>query len=255
MIKSAYTKFPGRKIIETPFKKKVIVYYGIVAYAVDTQGWLLVQPASTPQMKRFLTGSYRLSEIEDLLQDMSNSEIDLLRQLTKDFTLLDKIIQDKVQNGSVEERLYAKERFLSAAPFINNLLTNLESPGCEESWSFPGGISKSKNEHPIDCALRSFTEQTGLSISESEISFFGQEPLLSLFDSCLEDRKEMRSWVCIFLKEPSLIATPPIDSITDHHDIKNVGWMKKEEAEEKLSTSQRKVLQEAERIINENFSF
>jgi hypothetical protein len=193
-----YARFPGRKIVESPFKKKVDVHYGIVAFAADTQKWLILRRKSTPNFIYILQGRYRLSDLREIVAGITQKEFQVLQEATTDVSLLGKLLDEYSPSLSVEDRVYAQERFLAAINTLNNWSETDFELRLESSWLFPQGPTQSKTEHPIDCALRHFTQQTGISLGSSEISFFGQEPMIYLGED-LGQRYETRCWVCIFL--------------------------------------------------------
>jgi hypothetical protein len=243
-----YARFPGRRIVDSPFKKKVIVHYGIVAFAADTRRWLILRPKFTLNFIYILQGRYRLSDLRELVTGLTQKEFQVLQTAAKDILVLEKLLQETFPAMSVEDRIYAKERFLTAINTFGSWKEEDLSLKFEPAWIFPQGPTQSKTEHPIDCALRQFTAQTQMTLSETEISFFGQEPILSLGDD-LRQRYETRCWVCIFLQEPALPPVPA-SSLT----VGECQWAGEEEARS-LLVSRDKMLSQAKQIITRHFSF
>jgi len=149
----------------------------------------------------------------------------------------------------VEDEIYAKERFFANGPLFLRYVSSKNQP-ITPGWIFPNGFTISKRENPVDCALRSFEEETGLKITRKETSFFGQDPFCESESSnsshigSFQQRYETRCWLVIFMKERYI---PNEDG-----QVKRI-WATEEEALSLLDLSKQRLLLEAKELIKENF--
>ena len=249
-----YHKFPSRIIVKSPFQKRINVSYGIVAYAWDTRKWLLVQHRYTLQFVNILRGSYRNSELPFLLQGLTTKELEQLRELTLDSFNFNSIFFRIFPQLCVEDEIYGKERFFANGTLFLGYKPSDNQPA-NPGWMFPKGFTRSKIENSVDCALRSFKEETGLEITRKEKSFFGRDPFCERDESeteaigCLQQRYETRCWLAIFMKERPL----PRESDMDEHSQKR--WVSESEAMSLLDNKKQRILLEAKELIKENFLF
>lgn len=237
LVVKAYHTFPHRTIIRSPFQKRILVKYGLIAYSWKTQKWFLIHHVNTEYFKQILLGEYRNSDLPRLLNQITTDEISTLKNLSKDSFDFNQTFFDIFPNASTDDLIYAKERFFANGEgFINYKITSVHST--ESGWEIPCDVLKNDRENPVDCAIRSFKDITGVEITYKEKSFFGRDPFL-----IQDQREESRFWLVIFMEEPKI-------SSKDEHF-----WFSEEELQEILDEGKINVIQEAKELIQENFLF
>ncbi len=247
----AYHKFPSRIIVKSPFQKRINVSYGIIAYAWDTRRWLMVQHKHTLPFINILQGSYRNSELPFFLQGVTVKELELLREMSLNSFNFNTVFFRIFSKLSVEDEIYAKERFFANGPLFLRYISSEGQP-TNPGWMFPKGFTHTIRENPVDCALRNFKEETGLDITRQEKSFFGRDPFCETNVSesngigSFQQRYETRCWLVIFMKEKHI-------SLKPQHGKKL--WLTEKESIELLDTQKQRILLEAKELIKENFLF
>ncbi len=140
--------------------------------------FLLIQRRHSIGFMDFIRGKYKLDNIDQinsLFQYMNKKEIELIETKTFD-ELWNEIWNNDLNriNNIKREYVIAKSQFeklkngddseLNLDFFIKNITPLYKF----NEWGFPKG-RRDKNESQIDCALREFTEETG--ISKDKIKF------------------------------------------------------------------------------------
>lgn len=246
----AYHTFPTRKVVKSPFQKRIYVKYGIVAFSWKTQRWLLMNQNYTPFFTQILTGSYRNSDLLSLLRHITVDELESLQKLSEESFAFNDLFYKIFPNSNLDDLVYAKERFLGNGTMFIQYKADETQP-TSLTWDFPCEPLLNERDNPVDCALRAFKEHTSLSITPKEKSFLGYDPFCvkEVGGVCEDQRCESRYWLVIYMDEPKIMR--------HNLDCENVqmNWCNSKEAIEMLGTQKGKIIEQAEAIIKENFLF
>ena len=249
----AYHTFPSRTILKSPFQKRTVVQYGIVAFSWKTQRWLLTQHKHSPPFLQILQGSYRNSELPRLLKHTTLQELALIQKLSKVSFHFNKLFFDTFPTKTIEELVYAKERFFGNGPLFLHYEICRDQPTAPR-WEFPNEIPLQDNENSVDCALRALKMNAGLDITRNEKSFLGRDPFYERAPSIHEGQRcESRFWLVIYMKEPRI--SPFTGGRTQGEAKTERIWCGEDDAMDLLLPSKQRVLQEAKKFIQENFLF
>lgn len=138
------------------------VYYDEVIKNID---FCMIRRKYTVNYIQLLRGQYHELEIDKLIVLLSRLTDEELNKIkTKNFDELwndlwiSTIKNNKIQN----EYLIAKDRFEFVKKYLNNILNKIKNSYNNPEWEFPKG-RRNDNENNIDCALREFEEETGIS--------------------------------------------------------------------------------------------
>jgi 8-oxo-dGTP pyrophosphatase MutT (NUDIX family) len=117
----------------------------------------------------FVRGRYNVENVDGinfLFKQMTQDEIDLIGKSTFE-ELWSSLWTNKNKNSHQNEFMYSKDKFqrlkydndgfINLDFFVNNVVPNWKHP----EWGFPKG-RRSNQESNYDCALREFSEETGL---------------------------------------------------------------------------------------------
>ena len=163
--------------------KLPITSHGIILFRSSTQGiqYLMIRRKHSFGYIDFIRGKYvhtNLEQLQHIFNEMSNSEREAIR--TTDFDTLWKAMWGDIQmsNQYKSEELASSKKFDllkggmmgSYGEFIslNSLIDNTTTNWNETEWEFPKG-RRNYQEKDLDCALREFEEETGLSKSDIKI--------------------------------------------------------------------------------------
>ena len=161
--------------------KLPITSYGVIVFRASNLGiqYLMLRRKDSFGYIDFIRGKYspyNISQIQDIVNEMSIEEKQ--RILVEPFDILWKNMwgdittaQYKVEeNASMKKMEVIREgvtingEFMSLEKIIQNSNTNW----METEWEFPKGRRNYK-EKDLDCALREFVEETGISLSRLSI--------------------------------------------------------------------------------------
>lgn len=108
-----------------------------------------------------------------------------------------------------------------------------------------------KKETPFRCALREFSEETGITIHEGmdTTRLISTTPLTESFRGSNGRIYETTCWVCVF---PHSINPPPIPDQNIPGEIGDCKWVTEEEAHRLLSDSKYMMLREARKLIEDS---
>ena len=290
---TSYLELPSRRIISSPFFEKPLRSYGIVAYCEETEKWLLVQRQHTPEFIITLRGSYRLSDIPRLVAGYSSLEFEKIQSLLRSLSvetppgcgMFPSLFQATISNNE-RDLIYGATRFLEVVPIFRIECQKWIHRDSRPEWLWPKGrmhstVSKptyphrnnhspsgqvisdrQKKETPFRCALREFSEETGIIIhdcinpSELELShkastkdsprLVSTTPLTESFRGSNGRIYETTCWVCVFSRS---IEPPPIPDQNVPGEIGDCKWVTEEEAGILLSNSKYTMLREAHELI------
>jgi len=239
----AYHSFPGRIITKSPFEASNKTSYGIVVFVWQTRKWLLVKRAYTTNFLRIVEGSYRNSELKDVLSGVTLPELTSLQTLSHTSFKFNAMFKTVFPDKTLEELVYSKERFLASCEVIRNFSpSNLHDKS--SAWQFPCMESGENDENPTDIALRALKVQAGLEVSHKEKSFLGRDPFSKreIVGSFLGGGADCRYWLVVYMEEPKI----------EEKGGFAVRWGSTSELKDVLDIPERMILKEAKQVIKEN---
>ena len=163
--------------------KLPIISYGVILFKKDENNnvkYLMIRRKDSFGFIDFIRGKYttcNINQIQNIINEMSNSE--KLRLLNESFDKLWKEMWSDTPSShykneemssfrkfeSLKIGINLDDKFVNIYDLINNSTTNWE----ETEWEFPKG-RKNNKEKDLDCALREFEEETGISSSNISIT-------------------------------------------------------------------------------------
>ena len=157
--------------------KKPITSFGIICYRkneyTNKYEYLMIQRRNSLSFVEFIRGKYDICNhqyIKHLMTLMTIYERKLLINLTFD-TLWNQVwYQSFAQKQLTNDYAFAKIKFqlLKDCGSINLFISQTSTKYREPEWGFPKGRRRLK-EKDIDCAIREFCEETGLTKNEIEV--------------------------------------------------------------------------------------
>lgn len=140
--------------------------------------FLLVQRRHSIGFMDFLRGKYKLDNIDQinsLFQYMNKKEINMIKEKTFDELWFEMWNNDLNRINSIKKEYnYAKSQFEKLKNGegidldLNFFVNNINPLYSFNEWGFPKG-RKDKNESTIDCAIREFSEETGIDLNNIKI--------------------------------------------------------------------------------------
>ncbi|AYV83930.1 MAG: NUDIX hydrolase [Hyperionvirus sp.] len=178
MYKNKYHKYKS-KYVKLKANKPITSYGIILVKLGNPVQFLMIRRRETFGYTDFVRGRYQptnTNQISTLFQEMTAAEHDKIKNWDFDMLWNDKWAHNdkKYLPNIKKEYTISKEKF-------NNLnlkyyLDNIKPKYTEGEWGFPKGRCDS-HEATVSCALREFTEETG--ITPDEIKLLSQiEPLV-----------------------------------------------------------------------------
>jgi len=161
--------------------KLPITSYGVVVFRASNDGiqYLMLRRKDSFGYIDFVSckySPYNISQIRDIVNEMSSEE--KLRILKEPFETLWKNMWGDItttQYKAEEIASMKKMEIICAGVTINGVDVNLEeiiknsnTNWVETEWEFPKGRRNYK-EKDLDCALREFEEETGISVSKLNV--------------------------------------------------------------------------------------
>ena len=147
--------------------KYPITSYGIILFRIFNEElqYLMIRRKNSFGYIDFIKGQYsenNLEYLQKLFDDMSIEEKELI-QLNDDFDILWKRMwEDNIKSGVFN---HSKQKFinLKTLGIIQQLINSSSTKWKETEWEFPKG-RRNYMEKDLECALREFQEETGISI-------------------------------------------------------------------------------------------
>jgi len=152
--------------------KLPIISYGVVVFSNDIK-YLMIRRKDSFGYIDFIRGKYspyNIEQIDGIIDQMSNNEKE--RILTEPFDKLWRALWcENVDNNYRNEEISSMKKFeiITNGVIVNNETINLKNlveksktNWNETEWEFPKG-RKNFHEKDLDCALREFEEETGIS--------------------------------------------------------------------------------------------
>jgi 8-oxo-dGTP pyrophosphatase MutT (NUDIX family) len=153
--------------------KLPIVSYGIIVFRITNKiEYLMIRRKNSFGFIDFMRGKYNLNNkeyLQNIINEMSLTEKNIIQNL--DF----QTIWKKMWGNNPLNNQYKYEEIMSQKKFetlknnnnedytsLNDLILNSNTNWNETEWEFPKG-RKNNNEKDVDCALREFEEETGIS--------------------------------------------------------------------------------------------
>ena len=163
--------------------KLPITSYGIIAFRYSTEGlqFLMIRRKDSFGYIDFIRGKYspqNLIQIQTIVDEMSLNEKE--RILSMPFETLWNEMWGEMNNGNIQyknEEILSKKKFesLKEGVTINDKIITLKNivdmsntNWKETEWEFPKG-RRNQKEKDLDCSLREFEEETGISKNELTI--------------------------------------------------------------------------------------
>lgn len=147
--------------------KHPITSYGIILFRIikNEYQYLMIRRKNSFGFIDFIKGQYSETNIiylQQLFDEMSNEE-KILIQSVDNFDILWKIMWDDYKTKTNMKNL-SKQKFnnLKNNGTIETLINNSSTNWIETEWEFPKG-RKNYLEREIECSLREFEEETGMS--------------------------------------------------------------------------------------------
>ena len=134
--------------------------YGLIVYTKDHNNeikYILINKKNTVGFCEIVKGTYDKKNVEislrNIVKILTRKEVELL--LNYDFDYIWKYMWNKnIDNSS-------KELFNKNKHIIKKLLNEKKNYWLEPEWEFPKG-RKNYQERELDCAIREFSEETGI---------------------------------------------------------------------------------------------
>lgn len=227
-----------RIVLKSVHTQRHIASYGLAVQAKDTQRWLLVRHAMTPNFATLVSGYYRMSELKTILEHITPEEshrfktlceIEQKDQRSSHFTDLYRTYfpvpstwlpsQGKEGVFSKEEIAFSFFRFERERLVLKELLSKVVAQG-SANWSWPKG-RVGRNEDVFKAACREFQEETG--IVSTHVTIVSPHPLDSRYVSNNHRIYETVLWVGTLEKEVLL------ESTSMPHEIAERKWFSEEE--------------------------
>ena len=136
-----------------------IMSYGLIAFTYNNNEiqYIIINKKNTVGFCEIVKGTYDKSNIElslcNVVDILTKQEVNIL--LTKDYDDIWKYMWNKNMD------INSKELFLKNKDIIFKLLKEKQDYWLETEWEFPKG-RKNYQEKEIDCAIREFSEETGI---------------------------------------------------------------------------------------------
>lgn len=242
----AYHSFPGRVITKSPFETSIKMYYGIVAFIWKTRKWLLVKRPYSRNFLKAVEGSYRNSQLSDILSGITSRELQSLKSLSNNCFKFNAMFKTVFPNKTLEELVYSKERFLANCENIRTFSpANLRDRINE--WHFPYRESK-ETDNPTDVALKALKFQTGLEVTHSEKSFLGLDPFSKreiVGDFLGNSGGDSRYWLVVYMDEPKIENSSGFSVLLEPDS----------DIEDKLCIPEKMILRKAKKVMKENLLF
>lgn len=212
-----------------------IISTGIILFKKENNiiKYLLIQRKDTLGFVEFMRGKYNLENIDyinKLFQIMTSEERTLI--INNDFDYLWNKLWMKQDNKqyhneydsskkkfeSLKTGIYNKNEFIS----LDTIHTNNDIQWNCPEWGFPKGRRNLK-ESNIDCAIREFEEETGITKNEYEI-LYQIEPLEELFSGTNNIRYKHIYYVAYAKDNINSNLCVDKDNFNQVSEISNIKW-------------------------------
>ena len=208
----SYDTLPDRVIVNSPFRRRVYVSYGIIAYCKTNKRWMMVKRRYSPEFLSFVRGFYYKSQLETIFERLSKEELSMALKIANNEKYFSSMYNNLCTRGDFEHsKKMLKNNRANIMAYIN------QHTGDEmNNWLFPKG-RMAKEEEPLETAKREFTEETG--IEHVNLQIINQHPIVCQAESFNGFTYETRYWVAVFR------AIPDMGDIPDDKEISNAMWV------------------------------
>lgn len=251
-----YSDLPDRIILDSPFMSKPFTSFGIIAYCLETKKWLLVRRRHSPNLIILIRGSYRKADLFRITKGLSRDEVLLIQRIINRDIPFSTVFHSTI-GPSIRDAEYGEMRFMENKIRIEKLLGIGE---LNTEWLWPKGRLHNLSEAPFKCAIREFSEETGIHLqiphrvfspqswNNSDLAYLvSNNPLVESKRGETGKTYETKCWVVVF---PYHVEPPPILDIECPGEIGEVKWMSQDEAKNALLDHKYKLLEEAVNLIN-----
>jgi 8-oxo-dGTP pyrophosphatase MutT (NUDIX family) len=165
---------------EEDIDTRIVVSVGILAFSPDLEKVLLVRRKDTMAYVEFIRGKYKSKDtkyLQFLLENMTNYEQNTLLTTLSFEELWSKLWIIKTSKSFTKNFETAKHKFESCIHKVRHIIPHLQHHTpipkyrLEPEWGIPKG-RRNRYESNINCALREFEEETGISVVTHSTSDF-----------------------------------------------------------------------------------
>lgn len=234
-------------------KRKPILSFGLIPYHFDDKGDLYIlfyKRRDNFEYMDFMRGAWDTrAHLNSLFALMSQDERDRLRNYKFEDLWNDLWVSHK-SNIYKEGHSKAKKKFESVKPKLKELIESNISTVSDTPWEFPKGRKNNKEEDPISCASREFSEETNLSLSV--IERICPIPIIENFKGTNNKTYETIYYAAkISTKEiPDKIETPQcIRKDTISEEASEIRWFRYTESLGILDERRRKLLESTKKFM------
>lgn len=240
--------------------KKPVSSFGIIIFRIDRESpeILMIQRKNSLCYIEFLRGKYNINDntyITNLFSKCSNHEKQMIRESEFDNLWIDLWTTKKTVNIEIKDYLkkdYENSKFkfnkLLSSGKITLLLDKCNNLYFNTEWEFPKG-RRNKNETNFETAKREFTEETGYTDNDYIII----DNINTIHEEYKSNNnvKYRHNYNIGYLKNLSKIPYVDEENIVQATEIKDIKWLNKTEALEKI----RDYHTYRKKIINDIFDF
>jgi 8-oxo-dGTP pyrophosphatase MutT (NUDIX family) len=159
--------------------KLPIISYGLIVFRrnniTNNIEYLMIRRKNSFGFIDFIRGKYNLNNLnylQNIINEMSINEKNIIRDnnfqtIWKEMWCCNHEINQYKYEEAMSQKKFdvLKQTILNKNTILHDLIENSNTNWNETEWEFPKG-RKNNNEKEIDCALREFEEETGISKSE-----------------------------------------------------------------------------------------
>jgi len=231
-----------------------VMSLGIIAFRRmnDNTEFLLIRRKDTLGYIEFLRGKYGINDkkyITNLFSEMTKQEIYKLKNWTFD-DIWKNLWMDQNSKQYKKEYEKSKERFNFVMNCdkinIKQIISQIGIFWEEPEWGFPKG-RRNIRENDLDCAIREFHEETGITIDDISI-LSNLDPIEEIFYGS----NNVKYKHIYFLAYSNMIKNPIInqDDIRQVSEVSKISWLSYEEAKNKIRPYNIEKLKVLEKINN-----
>lgn len=219
-----------RLVIKSPFSSRSTVSYGLIVYALNTKKWLIVRRKQSVEFILYIKGSYRLSYLHILLEQITKEELFLIKKCLDENYFEE--VYFNVLKLEKKEYNYSFTRFVESKEVATTICNKLKIEKNELKWSWPKGRMLHdfpEKENPFSCACREFSEEVEIELPDP---VYVSKRYYSQVIKTISNRSiESRYWLYIIEKEI------PITPVVDHEEISDRTWADKNDCRSLLNSN------------------
>lgn len=231
-----------------------ILSYGIILFSIDERNvplYLIFQRRDNYEYIDILRGNWNNHErFKELVSALSFEERERLtsytfRELWDDLWI---VHGSRIHTEGYER---AKKKYESIKPQLHEILSNTPHNGTEPPWGFPKGKKNFEgNETEINCALREFREETGL--STDNVKLWDVKPFTENYKG---NNNKMYGTYYYLAESPEILKVTKINTPGCIRDIalseesEDALWLSLDEACSKLNTRRKNILKAVDLLV------